>query len=124
MASTSSYGDQRSRVSYDRVELEQPPLDDPNFELSRPVEQANTEVRSVSWIYDRTTDAVIWASPAETFFGFAEGTEGFYVTNGDVPDRPRLDGHRTMAILSAVPPTTSDPGAELLEPVLAAIRAG
>jgi diguanylate cyclase (GGDEF)-like protein/PAS domain S-box-containing protein len=124
MASTSSYGDQRSRVSYDKVELEQPPLGDRDFELSRTVEGAGTEVQSVSWIYDRATDTVIWASPAETFFGFAEGTEGFFVTNGDVPDRPQLDGHRTVALVSAVPPTTADPGTALLEPILAAIRAG
>jgi diguanylate cyclase (GGDEF)-like protein/PAS domain S-box-containing protein len=123
MASTSSYGDQRSRVSFDRVELEQPPLGDRDFELPRAAERTDTEVQSVSWIYDRTSDTVTWTSPVETFFGFPESTEGFFISNGDVPDRPVLQSDRPLELVPAVPPRTSDPGSALLAPILTAVRA-
>jgi hypothetical protein len=38
MATTSSFGDRRSRVSFDRVELDQSGLGDRAFELSEAIE--------------------------------------------------------------------------------------
>ena len=88
MATTSSFGDRRSRVSFDRVELDDSPLGDRAFELSNGVELVGEEVKSVTWIYDIVKDHVTWSSPIEEFFGFEVGVRGFSVLRDDVPALP------------------------------------
>ncbi len=85
MATTSSFGDRRSRVSFDRVELDDSPLGDRAFELSNGVELVGEEVKSVTWIYDIVKDHVTWSSPIEEFFGFEVGVRGFSVLRDDLP---------------------------------------
>ena len=87
MATTSSFGDRRSRVSFDRVELDDSPLGT-GFELSKGVELVGEEVKSVTWIYDIAKDHVTWSSPIEEFFGFTVGVRGFSVLRDDAPALP------------------------------------
>ena len=88
MATTSNFGDRRSRVSFDRVALDDSPLGDRAYELSEGVEFVGEEVKSVTWIYDIANDRVIWTSPIEEFFGFEEGVLGFSVVPDDSVDQP------------------------------------
>ncbi len=43
------------------------------IELSRGVDLTGQGVPTVTWVYDRSTDSIIWSSPIEEFFGFEEG---------------------------------------------------
>ena len=70
MATKSSFEGRRSRVSFDRVDLNEVPVGDRVFELSEGVELGDKDLQSVTWIYDTVRDSVIWSSPVEELFGF------------------------------------------------------
>ena len=125
MATTSNFGVQRSQLSFDRVELERPPLGDRDLELALGTEAVDTGIRSASWIYDQVDDSVVWTSPVETFFGFPAGAAGFLVPDGEAPDRPDPDSLRVgSAVAVDEPPSTAALGDALLAPILSAVRAG
>ena len=131
MAKTSSFGDRRSRVSFDRVELARSPLGDRAFELSQGVELVGNELQSVTWVYDIGRDSVIWSSPIEEFFGFEEGVRGFSVVPdhaaalsvAEGPGRRRSD-QRDPSGLSSRFAGGAEAGDALLAPILAPIRRG
>jgi diguanylate cyclase (GGDEF)-like protein/PAS domain S-box-containing protein len=127
MATMSSFGDRRSKVSFDRVQLDQPPLGDRAFELSEAVELAGKELQSVTWVYDLEKDIVVWSSPIERLFGFEEGMRGFSVLADGTTSPCDLDGSGAGPDQAAPPDRFSggaDIGNELLAPILAPIRAG
>ena len=107
MATTSSFGDRRSRVSFDRVELDEPPLGDRAFELSEGVELLGEDLKSLTWVYDIQKDHVTWSSPIEEFFGFEVGVCGFSVLVDNADScRSGGDRHRGPAGHLTRPPTT------------------
>jgi diguanylate cyclase (GGDEF)-like protein/PAS domain S-box-containing protein len=140
MATTSNFGDRRSRVSFDRVALDDSPLGDRAYELSEGVEFVGEEVKSVTWIYDIANDRVIWTSPIEEFFGFEEGVLGFSIVPDDSVDQPV--GSAALAVPNSDDPSGSgdhsesaapveprysdgtETGEKLLAPILAPIRQG
>ena len=136
MATTSSFGDRRSRVSFDRVELDQPGIGDRAFELSEAIEIVGKELSSVTWVYDPTKDVVVWSSPIERLFEFEEGIRGFSVLADDptvagssvAADEDRQDGSPDDdPDQSCAPPRFADGadfGDSLLAPILAPIRHG
>ena len=69
MATASSFGERGSRVSFDRIELDEAALGERAFELSEGVELAENEFQSVTWVYDRRRDVVIWSSPSSSCSG-------------------------------------------------------
>jgi len=73
MTTTSSFGERRSRVQFDRIGNDGSPMGDRAFELSQGVGPAGQDLRSVTWVYDVADDAVMWSSPIEELFGFEEG---------------------------------------------------
>ncbi|MGO8872194.1 MAG: EAL domain-containing protein [Acidimicrobiales bacterium] len=130
MATTSSFGDPRSKVSYDRVEFEELPFGDRTLALSQGVDLVADDLHSVTWVYDVDKDSVIWSSPVETFFGFEEGVRGFSVLRegsealdtGDAEltcdeDADRGGGAQRFA-------SGTEAGEALLAPILAPIRHG
>jgi hypothetical protein len=70
MARTSSFGDRRSKLAFDRVD-EDAALTDRTLGLSSGFDSAADEFQSVTWVYDLKSDVVIWSSPIEELFGFA-----------------------------------------------------
>jgi diguanylate cyclase (GGDEF)-like protein/PAS domain S-box-containing protein len=142
MATTSSFGDRRSRVSFDRVELDQSGMGNRAFELSEAIELGGKELPSVTWVYDPARDSVVWSSPIERLFGFEEGIRGFAVLADDaapaddaVPagssvaaDREHQDGAPDedpgQSWSSARFADGADFGSSLLSPILAPIRHG
>jgi diguanylate cyclase (GGDEF)-like protein/PAS domain S-box-containing protein len=84
---TASTQDGRPRtVSFDRVDPEAGDFPLHPFELSHDVDLSSDGVRTVTWVYDCTTDSVIWSRPVEEFFGFAPGVRGFAVHGVAVAD--------------------------------------
>ena len=135
MATTSSFGGRRSRVSFDRVELDQSGLGDRAFELSEAIELGGKELPSVTWVYDPARDSVVWSSPIERLFGFEEGIRGFAVLADDVgagspvaAEREQQDGAPDEDPDQSCTPAPfaggADFGDSLLSPILAPIRAG
>jgi diguanylate cyclase (GGDEF)-like protein/PAS domain S-box-containing protein len=125
MATTSSFGERRSKVSFDRVALDDSPCGDRAFELSEGVDLVDQELQSVTWVYDATDDSVVWSSPIEEFFGFEEGVCGFSVE----PDQGGADADDTVADEDSTDPAEgygdgADAGEALLAPILAPIRHG
>ena len=129
MTKTTNFGDRRSRVSFDRVELGGSPLGDRAFELSQGVDLADNEFHAVTWVFDIVKNSVVWSSPIEEFFGFEQGVRGFTV----LPD------HEAALAAGGNPPADqgdspsgtvprfadgADAGGALLAPILAPVRAG
>jgi len=68
------------------------------------VDLADKELRSVTWVYDPTTDTVVWSDSLEEFFGFENGTLGFSVsgpTSDGSDDRTGIASRRPSAPTSA-----------------------
>ncbi len=138
MATASSFGERGSRVSFDRIELDDKPLGDRAFELSEAVQLASSELQSVTWVYDLAKDVVIWSSPIERLFGFEEGVRGFTVLrdrsvafacgdrngDGDQGGHQAHEGGEDRGDVHTRFATGADTGDELLEPILAPIRLG
>ena len=68
MVISSKFEGGRPAVSFDRVELEEDSLHP--FELSRKIDLEGAGVSTLTWVYDRIEDAVLWSAPVETLFGF------------------------------------------------------
>ena len=127
MAATSSYDDRRSKVSFDRIGLNDSTTGDRVFELSEGVDLADKELRSLTWVYDAVGDTVIWSSPIEEFLGFTEGSLGFCVIENAAAlddggtefeqNRHELDPHQPDRYS-----TGNEVGEALLAPILAPIR--
>ncbi len=124
MATASSFGDRGSRVSFDRIELDERPLGDRAFELSEGVELASTEVQSVTWVYDQRRDTVMWSAPVEHLFGFEEGVRGFTVLRDDGQGEPCEVRSSDDSGADADFVSGPDTGEKLLAPILAPIRHG
>ncbi|HLH28994.1 MAG TPA: PAS domain S-box protein, partial [Acidimicrobiales bacterium] len=114
----------QSRLSFDRVELERPPLGDRDLELALGADLGDSDVRSTSWIYDQLGDEVIWTTPVETFFGFPAGTTGFFVTDGELSDGSDPATPRNGSEADSGASSASDLADALLAPILTAVRAG
>jgi diguanylate cyclase (GGDEF)-like protein/PAS domain S-box-containing protein len=129
MTTTSSFGERRSRVQFDRIGNDGSPMGDRAFELSQGVGPAGQDLRSVTWVYDVADDAVMWSSPIEELFGFEEGVLGFSVLRADSAEGAAV-ADATGETAEGDPSTpvpevfATDIGAELLTPILAPIRAG
>ncbi len=130
MATASSFGDRSSKVSFDRIDLEDSPFGDRVFELSDGIELGAKELRSVTWVYDVAKDTVIWSSSIEELFGFEEGVRGFSVTRDDTFG---IDGVVSGSEQITDPEYSAaetrfadgaDTGELLLAPILAPVRAG
>jgi diguanylate cyclase (GGDEF)-like protein/PAS domain S-box-containing protein len=130
MATASSFGDRRSRVSFDRVEINDTPTGDRAYELSEDVALASKELHSVSWVYNVATDTVTWASAIEELFGFEEGVRGFSVFRdyGVAVDEeiPRLHqiGDLDPSESTSRFADGTETGELLLAPILAPVRHG
>jgi diguanylate cyclase (GGDEF)-like protein/PAS domain S-box-containing protein len=132
MARTSSYGDRRSKVSFDRVDSEELSQSYRAFELSEGVDLAGTEFQSVTWVFDVTNDSIAWSSPIEELFGFEEGVCAFTVLRDDDPegearcDEDGADDDGTDPGSNRTPrlATGADTGEALLAPILEPIRHG
>ncbi len=133
MARTSSFGDHRSKVSFDRVKPDRPAMGEQPFELSRTVDFTGDEFPSVTWVYDSARDEVTWSRPIEELFGFAAGVRGFQSIPIDAaetaaappdsaaPGEAAVPGHR----MAPSPPIGGeDVGSVLLAPILGPLRAG
>jgi diguanylate cyclase (GGDEF)-like protein/PAS domain S-box-containing protein len=129
MATASNFGDRGSRVSFDRIELDDS-LGDRAFELSEAVELASNELQSVTWVYDMAKDSVMWSSPIEQLFGFEEGVRGFSVLLDGTPEPACGDTHadpdddEARSSVKTRFATGADTGDELLAPILTPIRHG
>jgi diguanylate cyclase (GGDEF)-like protein/PAS domain S-box-containing protein len=78
MAKASRF-DERRKVSFDRIDRENSVLADRPVELSRGFDLGGDGLQSITWVYDPATDATVWSSPLEEFFGFEPGVRGFSV---------------------------------------------
>ena len=127
MVISSKFEGGRPAVSFDRVELEDDSHLHP-FELSRKIDLEGAGVSTLTWVYDRIEDAVLWSAPVETLFGFAPGVRGFAVNGAPSVDVPCEEGSGHAGPigpelhLDYADPT--DLGLEILAPILAPIRAG
>jgi diguanylate cyclase (GGDEF)-like protein/PAS domain S-box-containing protein len=130
MTTTSSYGNQRSRVSFDRVDRPDSALGDRAFVLSQGVDLDAKDLQSVTWVYDLARDSVIWSTPIEEFFGFEVGVLGFSVLHNDPGALDTTDPFVAAASLADAGPAQAQYGtgataaAALLAPILAPIRVG
>ena len=79
MVTKSDFGERKSRQLFDRVELDGLSPGDMAFELARGMDLAERELRSISWVYDPSSDSLVWSESLEAFFGFEEGTQGFSI---------------------------------------------
>ncbi len=127
MTTTSSFGDRRSRVQFDRIETDGSPMGDRAFELSQEIDLAGKDLRSVTWVYDIATDSVMWSAPIQELFGFEEGVLGFSVLRADAEEA----GCPVTSESEGTPETPEAPtaypvdiGGELLAPILAPLRVG
>jgi diguanylate cyclase (GGDEF)-like protein/PAS domain S-box-containing protein len=130
MATTSSYGGRPSKVSFDRIELNDSTTGDRVFELSEGIDLADKELRSLTWVYDVVRDTIIWSSPVEELLGFPEGVLGFCVVERD-PEALDADGTESGAGPDEVDPddpsryaSGDEVGQALLAPILTPIRQG
>ena len=130
MARTSSFGDRRSKLSFDRIEESDSGFSDRTLEIPAEIDLAAKGFQSVTWVYDTVNDTVIWSMPLEEFFGFPEGASGFTVLR-DRPDpgtaQDPVEGLAEPEPWSSEPvrfASSSDLEATLLAPILAPIRAG
>ncbi len=121
MVISSTNEGRRRSVSFGRVALEDGRAIDVPFELSRNLGLANQGIQTLTWVYSRPDDTVLWSGPAEQFFGFTVGTRGFLV-NGSSPEAD--DGGFIGPELHLGGTPVSDLGEELLAPILEPIRAG
>ena len=130
MTTTSSYGNQRSRVSFDRVDRPDSALGDRAFVLSQGVDLDAKDLQSVTWVYDMARDTVIWSTPIEEFFGFEVGVLGFSVLHNDPGSLDSTDPYSAATSLADTVPAQAQYGtgataaAALLAPILAPIRVG
>ncbi len=130
MARTSSFGDRRSKLSFDRVEQGDSDFSDRTLEIPAEIDLAAKQFRSVTWVYDTVHDTVIWSRPIEELFGFSEGVSGFTI----LYDQPQLvDASAPLHEPFGTGAWSTDPiqfassddlATALLAPVLAPIRAG
>ncbi len=117
MVTASSFGSQRPTLSFDRIERGPATM----LELSEDVELSIDGLRTVSWVYDLTTDEVFWSFPFEELFGFASGDPGFSVRSGT----PVIGQTEYTVVPPPLGPLTPlDVGRAVLEPILAPIAAG
>jgi diguanylate cyclase (GGDEF)-like protein/PAS domain S-box-containing protein len=127
MVISSKFEGGRPGVSFDRVELEDESLVHP-FELSRKIDLDGGGISTLTWVYDRIEDAVLWSAPVETLFGFATGVRGFAINRAPAVDTPsggtsdHADPIGPELHLDYADP--ADLGLEILAPILAPIRAG
>ena len=91
MVISSKFEGGRPAVSFDRVELEDESLVHP-FELSRKDDLDGAGISTLTWVYDRIEDAVLWSAPVETLFGFAPGVRGFAINGAPSVDVPSEEG--------------------------------
>ena len=111
-----AYDDQRTKVSFDRIE-------DRVFELSEDIDLANKELRSLTWVYDPSSDIITWSSPIEELLGFAEGMGEFTIGEPIVALDPGTDSDIAEARLR-FEPDRDGVGETLLAPILAPLRLG
>ncbi len=107
-------------MSFDRIERGAL-LADRTFELSHDVDLASDGLPTITWIYDTTTDRVMWSTPVEELFGFPPGTTGFSVHIGSWQD--------SVSDAAAVENRSGDAGSgdigmTMLAPILNPIRVG
>lgn len=130
MATTSNFDGRRQTVSFDRIERGDSVFADHTFELSPEVDLTNEGLQTVTWVYDRAADSVIWSCPIEEFFGFEPGVRGFTIHNGSAAgfgpgsagtyeDRESDADHAPHRFANG-----KDVEHALLAPILAPIRAG
>ena len=130
MARTSSFGDRRSKLSFDRVDQSDSDFSDRTLEIPAEIDLAAKEFRSVTWVYDTVNDTVIWSRPLEELFGFPAGVPGFTLLHEqpqfvDTPVRLHTSAGTSAWSTDPIQFATSDDLAtSLLAPVLAPIRAG
>ena len=126
MVTKSDFGERRSKVLFDRVELDRLSLGDRAFELSRGVDLADKELRSVTWIYDPESDTVVWSDSLEEFFGFEEGVLGFSLRlqSEGVPADQVVNAESVTFGPTIRYPSFSDAGDALLAPILTTLRMG
>ena len=126
MVTKSDFGERRSKVLFDRVEFDQLSLGDRAFELSRGVDLADKELRSVTWVYDPTTDTVVWSDSLEEFFGFENGTLGFSVSGPTSDGSDDRTGDRESETFgpNIRYPSVDQAGVALLAPILTPLRHG
>lgn len=125
MVISSKFEGGRPSVSFDRVELEHDPVTHP-FELSRKIDLEGQNLSTLTWVYDRVENAVLWSAPIETLFGFAPGVRGFSILGVPDPDQDEAGGDRPV-LGPELRLDYSDPndlGLEILAPILAPIQAG
>ena len=125
MVTKSDFDEGRSKVLFDRVELEGLSVGDRAFELARGVNLTEKALRSVTWVYDSRSDTVVWSDSLEEFFGFEDRTSGFSVRSGDTdsagpPHEDASPVHGPTLHLRSV----DDAGDALLAPILTPIRLG
>jgi len=129
MVISSTNEGRRRAVSFGHIALEGDQRPAHSFELSRNIGLANEGIQTLTWIYDRTRDALLWPTSVHEFFGFTEADRGFLV-NGAALDAVRSAGHGSDGdqligpVLHLTPDPPADLGAELLAPILEPIRAG
>jgi diguanylate cyclase (GGDEF)-like protein/PAS domain S-box-containing protein len=127
MVISSRFEGSRRAVQFDRVELEDESHVHP-FELSRKIDVDSAGISTLSWVYDKIEDAVLWSAPVENFFGFAPGVRGFGINCEPAADD---DGRSSSDHPGPIGPQLhlgdTDPydlGLAILAPILAPIRAG
>ena len=123
MVTRSQSDERRSKVQFDRVEFDRLSLGDRAFELSRGVELAEKELRSVTWVYDPAEDEVIWAFSLEEFFGFEDGAHEFSVVLKENSDSA-IAGDGGSVEFGPKLPCAVDTGVALLAPILTPLRLG
>ena len=126
MVTKSDFGERKSRQLFDRVELDGLSPGDMAFELARGMDLAEKELRSVSWVYDPSSDSLVWSESLEAFFGFEEGTQGFSIRQQLAPGAADTDtgaeGDTYGPVIEY--PSTDMAEAALLAPILGPLRLG
>jgi diguanylate cyclase (GGDEF)-like protein/PAS domain S-box-containing protein len=130
MVTTGNFDGRRPAVSFDRVDPGNSVFPEHPFELSRDIDLSSDGIETITWVYDRSEDHIIWSSPIEQFFGFQPGVRGFAVRLNS-PEQPALEtvaagvpqnAFRAVGDLDFADP--ANVGEELLAPILEPIRTG
>jgi diguanylate cyclase (GGDEF)-like protein/PAS domain S-box-containing protein len=119
MATKSRFG-RRPALSFDRIERAESKFVEHALEVPEEVGLAGGDLRTVTWIYDRSSDSVVWSAPVEELFGFAPGVRGFTVRTAAHLE-PDAGGCETAGGRFGDGKALQE---ALLAPVLAPIRAG